>query len=289
MSPSRYSMLLMVAFGALWALLEAVATHMTRSYSPFQVVWTRYAVHLAFMLAVWGWREPLSLVSTRRPVYQLARSALMLVMPASFVFGLMRGLSPNTLMSVFWVTPLLVLAFSAVLLREFAPTVLWLAAAGATAGAILVLDPQAPSGSLLWPLAPLVMAGSFSLYVVMTRALRAETSRANLFYTAFGVFIALSPLMPWVWVTPSRHDFAIMVAIGLIGWLSLYLLDRMAAASAVTESAPVSPAQAVVAVGLGALAGHFHPRPEFWAGLALLAAVALVTWLRAPALKVQTV
>ena len=230
MSASRYSMLLMVAFGALWALLEAVATHMTRSYSPFQVVWTRYAVHLGFMFAVWGWREPLSLVSTRRPLYQFARSAMMLVMPASFVFGVMRGLRPDTLMAAFWVTPLLVLAFSAVLLRESAPTVLWLAAAGATAGAILVLDPEAPPRSLLWPVAPLVMAGSFSLYVVMTRALRTETTRANLFYTALGVFLALSPLMPLVWITPSRHDLAIMVAIGLIGWVSLYLLDRMAAA-----------------------------------------------------------
>lgn len=289
MSSSRYGMLLMVAFGALWALIEAVATHMTRSYSPFQVVWTRYAVHLVFMFAVWGWREPFSLVSTRRPLLQLARSALMLVMPASFVFGIMRGLNPDTLMAAFWVTPLLVLAFSAVLLREFAPTVLWLTAAGATAGAILVLDPQQLPRSLFWPVAPLVMAGSFSLYVVMTRVLRSETTRANLFYTAFGVFVGLSPLMPFVWITPSRHDFALMAAIGLIGWASLYLLDRMAAVSAVTESAPLSPTQTVMVVGLGAVAGHFHPRPEVWAGVTLLAGAALLTWWRAPRLRTRTI
>ena len=60
MSPARYSMLLMIGFGVLWAAVESVAVHLSRGYSPYQVVWTRYAVHLGFMLAVWGWRQPLA-------------------------------------------------------------------------------------------------------------------------------------------------------------------------------------------------------------------------------------
>ena len=289
MNAGRYSMLLMIAFGALWALLEAVATHLTRSYSPFQVVWTRYAAHLAFMLAVWGWRQPVSLLRTRRPLLQLARSALMIVMPASFVFGVMRGLSADTLMAVFWVTPLLILALSAMVLREAAPPALWLAAAAATAGAVLVLGPRPPPASLSWLVWPLTMAGSFSLYVAMTRLLRSETTRANLFYTALGVFVVLSPVMLFVWITPSRHDLAVMVAIGLIGWVSLYCLDRMAAAAPVTESAPLAPTQVAVVAGVGLLAGHFHPRPEVWAGLVLLAGAALVAWWRAPVMRAQPV
>jgi drug/metabolite transporter (DMT)-like permease len=289
MNAARYSMLLMTAFGVLWAVLESVAMHLSRGYSPYQVVWTRYAVHLGFMLAVWGWRQPLSLISTRRPVFQFARSALMLIMPVSFVVGVTRGLDRDTLMAVFWVTPLLVIALSSVFLRETATPMLCLAAASAVAGAVLLLSPEhTPSSwrSLLWPL---VMAGSFSLYVVMTRSLRTETTRANLFYTAFGVFLALSPLLPAVWVTPTPHDLVVMVAIGLLGWLSLYCLDRLAAAVPVTETAPLSAVQVVATVGLGTLAGHFQPRPEIWAGLALIAGAALLTWWRAPALKVQAI
>jgi hypothetical protein len=37
------------------------------------------------------------------------------------------------------------------------------------------------------------------------------------------------------------------------------------------------------------VAGHFHPRPEVWAGLALVSAAALLSWWRAPALRAQTV
>jgi hypothetical protein len=40
---------------------------------------------------------------------------------------------------------------------------------------------------------------------------------------------------------------------------------------------------------LGTLAGHFQPRPEIWAGLALIVGAALLTWWRAPALKVQAI
>jgi drug/metabolite transporter (DMT)-like permease len=289
MSPARYSMLLMIGFGVLWAAVESVAVHLSRGYSPYQVVWTRYAVHLGFMLAVWGWRQPLSLFSTRRPLFQFGRSALMLIMPVSFVVGATRGLDHAALMAVFGVTPLLVLAFSGVFLQEMPTFVLFVAAAGAGAGAALLLSPEHAPASMRLLLWPLVMAASFSLYIVMTRSLRTETTRANLFYTALGVFLALSPLMPAVWIWPTAHDLAVMVAIGLLGWAGLYCLDRLAAAAPVTESAPLTLVQVVITVGLGTLAGHFQPRPELWTGLALSAGAVLLTWWRAPALKVQAI
>jgi drug/metabolite transporter (DMT)-like permease len=289
MNAARYSMLLMIAFGVLWAVLESVATHLSRGYSPYQVVWTRYAVHLGFMLAVWGWRQPLSLVKTHRPVFQFGRSAMMLIMPVSFVVGATRGLDRDTLMAVFWVTPVLILAFSSVFLRETPTLQLCLAAASAIAGAVLLLSPEHAPNSMRLLLWPLVMAASFSLYIVMTRSLRTESTRANLFYTAFGVFLALSPLMPAVWVTPTPHDLAVMVAIGLLGWVSLYCLDRMAADAPVTEVAPLSAVQVVAVVVLGTLAGHFQTRPEIWAGLALIVGAVLLTWWRTPAFKVQAI
>ena len=87
MSPRRRAMLLMLGFVTLWALIEAMAAHVLRRYSPYQVVWTRYAVHLLLMLLVWGWRQPATLWRTGRPVFQLARSLLMLGMPASWIIG----------------------------------------------------------------------------------------------------------------------------------------------------------------------------------------------------------
>src|SRR5690606_32806849 len=223
MSSHRRAFLFMLVFAGLWAAIEILAWKVLQRYSPYQVVWTRYAVHLLLMLLLFGWREPAALVRTRRPVFQLLRSLLMLVMPASWIMGVQAGLSGETVMSVFWISPLLVLALAGLFLRERAPLALWLAALSAGLGALLVhpLPALPPARLLVYPLA---MALSLSAYVVMTRALRGEATRCNLFYTALGVFLALSPAMPGLWQAPAPLDLAVMVAVGVLGCLTLYAL-----------------------------------------------------------------
>lgn len=285
MSASRYSMLLMIAFVALWAGVDAIALLLSRPYPPIQVVWTRYAVHLSFMLLVWGWREPLSLVATRRPVFQVARSLLMLIMPMAYILGVSRGMDSGTLLSFFWVAPLLVLAFAVLFLHERVSSLMWVAGAVAALGAALLNNPHAPPSvrSLVWPLS---MALAFSLYVVMTRSLRTESPRANMFYTALGVFLSVCPLMHSVWVTPTLHDFTVMAAIGLLGCAGLFCLDRLTDAAPVSDSAALMGTQVVFTLGTAAEFGRLHSTPELWTGLVLVAVAALLTW-RIPNLKVR--
>ena len=96
---TRRAILGMAAFGAIWALLEAVVGAGLQShYHLLQVVWCRYAVHLATLGLLFGWRQPDRLWRTARPGYQLTRSMMMLVMPASFVLSLDVGLPANTTM-----------------------------------------------------------------------------------------------------------------------------------------------------------------------------------------------
>ena len=284
MTPGRRSMLLMVAFVALWAAVEALAARLTRPYSPYQVVFTRYVVHVALMAAVWGWRDPASLLRTRRPLYQLARSLLMLSMPASFIVAVQRGLPPAAILSVFWlVSPLLVLVLARLALGERAPLRTWIATAVACAGAAAVFGPG-PVPARLAPL-PVAMAASFALYVAMTRSLRTETTRANLFYTASGVALVLAFAMPRLWVTPPPRDLAIMAGVGVLGFACLWALDRMAAAAPVSKAAPLACLQAGFAVGLDAVVRRepLVAAGATAAGLSLVGAAALYAWVREPA------
>jgi drug/metabolite transporter (DMT)-like permease len=274
-------MLLMVAFAALWALVEAIAAYVLRRYSPYQVVWTRYAVHVALMLALWGWREPASLWRTPRPVFQLARSMLMLGMPASWVIGQQMGLDSATLMAVFWVSPLLIIALAAAFGGERVPAGVWIAGIVGYAGALLL---HPPAGWPPWPLLgfAVAMALCFSAYVVMTRSLRSEPTRVNLFYTAFGVLVALTPAMPVVWTMPNAVDLMVMVAIGVLGYFCLYFLDRMAHAAPVSIPASFAYVQLAIFLGMGTVTGGFgghSPRREI-AGLVLVGAACLYLWAR---------
>lgn len=277
MSPVHRGMLLATAFAALWALVELIAGGVLSRYSPYQVVWTRYAVHLLAMLLILGWSAPASLARTSRPFFQILRSLLMLVMPASWVIARQIGVNGDEIMSVFWLSPLLVMVFAAWLLGERVSLLFWCAGAMACIGAAIVFRPAGLP--LSWHLVlPLAMAASFSLYIVMTRSLRSETTRANLFYTALGVFIVLTPFMPAVWIMPSPGDLVAMVCVGLFGALTLLATDRMAAAAPVSLSAPLLALQLVFMYAGVALLTKSVPDLLVLVGLTVIAFAAGIGW-----------
>lgn len=270
---------LMVLFAFVWAFGEIVlGSALQRHYDLMQIVWMRYGVHLLFMLCVWGWRRPARLWRTSRPAYQVGRSLLMLVMPASFALSLHAGATQAQVWALFWVAPLMVLGLAHGLLAERSPGRTWALVAVSTVGVGLVLWPRVPASAaaVAWPLA---MAFSFALYVVMTRSLRTEPMLTNLFYTALGVFVVLTPYVAGVWVTPDAFDLGIMVGIGLVGFVGLAALDRAA------ECAPVGGATAMlhlhmlfVTLILWALAGDVPGRRVLLGHVLTCVALATLWW-----------
>lgn len=279
MTAERRGMLWVGAMALMWVALEMLAGFLRQSYSSYQVVWTRYGVHLLFMIAVWGLRAPRTLWATRRPALQVARSLLMVVMPATVITAMARGVDATTVWTVFWVTPLLIVAFASLWLGERVPVHVWIGCALAVAATSLLLGPGMPrtAGSIILPL---LSAASFSLYVVMTRMLRFESIRQNLFYTALGVFAVLTPIVSRGWITPDAHDFAVLSAIGLLGFGALYALDRMASSAQVSSTAPVIAVQVAFTIGGRALLAHDAPGLRAWVGVCLLGAMVIWLWMR---------
>lgn len=286
MNAQRRSVLLMIVFVALWAAVESAAASMVGHLSPFQVVWSRYGVHLAIMVLMWGWHVPASLVHTRRQGFQWARSMLMVGMPACWILAQRMGLDSRTLMDVFWLAPLMVLLLARWFLREYAAAPLWWTTLAAVAGVWLVMGPGplAVSGGLLFALG---MALCFSLYVVMTRSLRTEATRANLFYTALGPFVVLTPAMPFVWQAPAPRDLAVLAFVGCAGFLGLFALDRMAAAAPVSTSAAVTCLEVVFALIFAAALGQASADVRTLGGTLLIVCASAYVWLRASALQVE--
>ena len=267
--------LLMAAFALAWVTLEEVVGRQLRDPVPLlQVVWCRYAAHLALLALLFGWREPQRLWRTSRPAFQIARSMLMLVMPLSFVASLGAGLPGDLVWALFWTcTPWLVLLGAWRGLGESVPGPAWVAAAACSLAAWLVFpaDPGTPRAAWLLPLA---MAASFSLYVLMTRSLRRESVRANLFHTAFGVFVLLTPFMPSIWVMPGPHDAAVLAGIGAVGLVSLWALDRACALAPLPAGSPALAIHLPALVLVGAAVHAALPgRRAAVGGLLVLAAL----------------
>jgi drug/metabolite transporter (DMT)-like permease len=275
----------MLAAALLWGVMELTAGLLVGHYSAFEVVWLRYAVHLSLMFVVWGWRNPSLLWRTKRPFFQLSRSALMVGMPTSWIVGSKLGVSTAEMLSVFWLSPLILLFFAWWVLREQVPSIVWSLAGLSWVGVIFLMQPTFETSPHLL-LFPLAMAVCFAAYVVMTRSLRTEARCANLFYTALGPFIVFTPLMMHVWVPPPPSDVLYFLGIGIMGFLGLYAIDIGAAVAPVCIGATAFDSQLIFAAAVMALVARQTPTILELVGILLLSITVAWAWVRAPYLRV---
>jgi drug/metabolite transporter (DMT)-like permease len=278
MNSGSHQMKLMVAFVALWAAEEALIGLLLGRYGLIQIVWLRFALHLVLLWAICGGTKGGALWRTQRPGFQLLRASMMVGMPACWALGARHGLSPATLMSVFWLAPLLILGLAGLFLKERVPAKVWLAVVAACVGVFALTGPHAMPRAILL-VYPLGMAMCFSVYVVMTRSLRNEPTRTNLFYTGLGVCLLLAPLVPSGWVTPSVPDLLTLTGVALLGLGGLWALERLTAAAPVSAAAPLVYLQIPFAIGIAWGLGHYDPTLRTMGGLLVIGAVVLHAWL----------
>jgi len=215
-----------------WAGMELTGSFVPQGFKALEVVWVRYGIHLIFMLIVFGPRYRTGLVRTHALKLQLFRPVFMIGMPLCFLIGL-KFMPFADVWSLFWIAPFLTLLFAAVLLHEQINIVQWLTMVVAIFGAIEIYHLQ--PGLLHWTIIfPLGMAFCFSGYLILTRALREQQTVTNLFYTALVVFLPWSLGLPYFWHPLTRIAFYAMASIGILGFWSLYFLDKA------YEIAPVS-------------------------------------------------
>lgn len=288
MKDGRHSMKLMVAFVALWAAEEALTARVVGRYGLAQIVWLRFVLHLLLLWALCGRRDPASLWRTRRPLFQLARSGMLVGMPAFWILGAQRGLAPTVLMSVFWLAPLLILGLAHAFLRERVSRKVWLAAAVACVGVFALTGPHAvPRPQLL--VFPFGMAVCFSLYVVMTRSLRAEPTRTNLFYCGLGVCLLLTPWVAMTWVTPSAPDLLIHAGVAVLGLGGLFALERLTATAPVSNFAPLVYLQIPFAMGIAWSLEQYDPTLRTLVGMLAIGAAVAYAWKHQPRRRARLV
>jgi drug/metabolite transporter (DMT)-like permease len=282
-SPPALIMLSMVA----WVATEVVGTigfnGLASGPTPIpQIVWLRYFFHLLFMLVVFGVPTRLAFVRTRRPGLHVARSLLMLAMPMSYALAVQMA-RPFAVLGVFAVFPVLVLAMAR-LAGDRGQTWTALAVAVGWIGTLVVYRP--PIAEMGWgALAAVAMAASFSGYLVLTRVLdRTEPLLTNLFYSAVGVFAALSIALPFLWTPIGARELVSGAAVAVTGWLTLYLLELALRRDTPSRLAPFLFAQALIDVGFRAIDRGRDLSADLVLGALLIAAaltVALIARRRA--------
>ncbi len=272
---SQYRAILLISAAALlWAAIEVIGALLPDSPSPYQVVWVRYAVHLSFLVVVFGPHYRSRLWRTTHIWRQLGRGLLMLGMPICFILSV-QHFSVTGTWAVFWLTPLLVLGLAAILLHQRSGWLVWVATAAAYAGALILLRPH---HELLSPalILPIGMALCFTLYLVASRLLRSEAILPSLFYTALAVFVPLSVRLPAFWRPLSWAGGLGMASIGLLGLLLIFCLDKALELAPLTVIAPFLLATPLWEAGLDGLLGSGVWSRLFLSGLVVVGALCVL-------------
>jgi drug/metabolite transporter (DMT)-like permease len=252
----------MVGATMCFACIDASAKLLNRSMAPMQTLTIRYLGSFLLVALLLNPRTRPAILRTSRPALQVARG-LGLVAASVCLFTALKFLPLTSTTSITFSAPLLVALLARPLLGETLGPRRFAAVVVGFLGVLVLTQPWTRTFHPALALA-LLCAGITSLYTIVTRILATnDTPETTMFYTGMVGAIAVLPIVPFVWETPtdilSWIAMTTMSIFGALGHWLLILAHRKAPASII---APFFYAQLIWAVGLGALL--FNERPDRW-------------------------
>ncbi len=265
----------MVAAVGVFTLMDTIAKYLSRWYPVPGIVWARYAMNLAILLAWLAARGELKRIATQRPGIQIARG-LLLAVATSIYFTSLTVLPLADAAAIAFVLPLFVAALAVPMLNERLDGARLAAIAVGFAGALVVVRPGS-SVFTLYALLPMGMAFCNALYQILTRKIAGvEHPLTSLIWGAIVGAALLSLALPFAWKTPDQaHHWALLVVIGICASVGHYLLIRAYDYASASLLAPYTYSSLVWAMALGFVVfGNF---PDGWAltGMGIIVASGL--------------
>ncbi|MGZ8781554.1 MAG: DMT family transporter [Thermoanaerobaculia bacterium] len=211
---------------AAFALMDVGMKILAPAYSPLQIAAVRCFSSLPLILVWIGLRGGFRRIHHVRWGLHALRAAIGIVMLASFVYGL-RHLPLAEAYTIFFVAPLLITAFAAVMLGERVEWRRWAAIVAGLAGVAIVLRPTGAGVISLAGLAVVVCALGYALSAILVRILgRTDSTESMVFWLMIlmGAGAALLALPQWRPIQPQH--WIVIAGIGVTGCLGQWALTE---------------------------------------------------------------
>jgi drug/metabolite transporter (DMT)-like permease len=217
---------LMVLASVCFTALDATAKYLVdeTNIPVAQVTWLRFAMHVVFSAVVlWPFAFRPSLRS-KKPVIQVVRSCFMIA-TTMLNFIALKYLQLDQMVTIFFLTPLIVAALAGPLLGEWVGWHRVLAIGAGFLGVLVVMHPGV--GSFHW--AMLLVLGAtlgFAIYNISTRYLAAfDPPAVTQTYTPLVGLLVMTPFGLAAWQWPQEWWLWILFAgLGFWGGLGHWLL-----------------------------------------------------------------
>jgi drug/metabolite transporter (DMT)-like permease len=247
-------------------VMDGLAKYLSADLPVLQITWARYFFTVAFTLPVMFFFYNKQLVWSDKPKLQILRGLILLCANICFFYSISIIPLAKALTLAF-VAPLIVTAFSPMLLCEKVGVRRWTAVIIGFVGSLVVIRP----GFLEINLASLAALGTgvmYGFYLIITRKLStSDNPLLTLLLTGLVGLVAVSGIVPFIWVNPNLSEWSMMAGIGVfacIGHLFLILSLKYADAS---KLAPLGYSEIIPNVIIGYY--FFGNFPDNWTFLGL--------------------
>jgi len=266
--------LLMFAAWQIVPFMDAIAKHLSTAYPIPQIVWSRFFFHFVIVLPVVLWRHGITGMRTDKAGLQILRGGFLLAATLSF-FTAIRYIPLANAVALVFVAPILLTSMSAAFLRERVTIRRWAAVVLGFVAVLIIIRPG--FASFHWAsLLALGTALAFSLYLLSTRLLAGTAPPlVTLAYQSILGVVAMSIVLPLVWVPPTQLDMLLMVGIGGIAAFGHFLVIKAFEYADASALAPYSYTEIIMATILGYVVFDDFPDGWTWAGIAMVVAIAI--------------
>ena len=247
-------------------IMDGFAKYLSSDLPVLQITWARYFFTVVFTLPIMFFFFRKNLVWTDKPKLQLIRGLILLTANVCFFYSI-SIISLAKALTLAFIAPLIVTAFSPIFLGEKVGFRRWSAVIIGFIGSMVVIRP----GFVEINLASLAALGTgvmYGFYLIITRKL-SSSDNPLLTLLLIGVVgaIIISFVMPFVWIKPTLNQWSMMAAIGIfacVGHLFIILSLKYADAS---KLAPFSYFEIVTNIIIGYY--FFSDFPDKWTFLGL--------------------
>ena len=247
-------------------IMDGFAKYLSADLPVLQITWARYFFTVAFTFPIMFFFYRNQLKWSDKPKLQFIRGLILLTANICFFYSI-SIISLAKALTLAFVAPLIVTAFSPIFLGEKVGVKRWSAVIIGFVGSLVVIRP----GFVEINLASLAALGTgvmYGFYLIITRKLStSDNPLLTLLLTGVVGAIIISTVMPFVWVAPNLNQWSMMAAIGVfacIGHLFLILSLKYADAS---KLAPFSYFEIITNIIIGYY--FFSDFPDNWTFLGL--------------------
>ncbi len=248
-------------------IMDGFAKFLSDDLPILQITWARYFFTVVFTLPIMIFFFKKQLVWSDKPKLQILRGLILLSANICFFYAI-SIISLAKALTLAFVAPLIVTAFSPLMLGEKVGFRRWTAVVIGFIGSLVVIRP----GFVELNFASFAALGTgilYGFYLIITRKLStSDNPLLTLLLTGMVGAILVSAVIPFYWVKPTLNQWSLMAGIGVfacIGHLFLILSLKYADAS---KLAPLGYTEIIPNVLIGYY--FFSELPDNWTYVGLL-------------------